>query len=298
MNDPTATERKIKEGFIGQKMVVLPPNKKKSFQKSQLIKNFYVTAIGYYPHARYHNRERKNGSVEYILLYCTEGKGQIEVGNRKYDLAPNTFFIVPRGIFHRYQSLRDDPWSIYWMHFAGDLSDVLYSKYDQSGVPEICSIPYDEKRIENFDQLYAILETSFEEREMEIFNIKAFEFVSSLIYYKETNPSFFDKDSISHSIDFMKKNIHKSFTIEELARQQKFSISYYSKLFKAKTGSSPIQYFNELKIQKSCQYLYFTDNSIKEISAELGMNDPYYFSRLFKNFMGISPEKYRKAHKK
>lgn len=297
MENLTVTEKKVKEGFIGQKMIVLPPNIKKSLIKNPLIRNFYLTAIGYYPHAKYHNRERKQGSSEYILLYCIEGKGDIVLGDKKYDLSPNTFFIIPNATPHKYQSSISDPWSIYWIHFTGDFSDLLFSRYTNNNAPEISPIPYDEKRIDSFNQIFSILKNSFDTREIEILNIKTFELISSLIYYKNTNPTFFNKDSVAQSIEFMKKNINKTLTIEQLARQQKFSISYYSKIFKAKTGSSPIQYFNELKIQNSCQYLYFTDNTIKEICTDLGMNDPYYFSRLFKNLMGISPEKYRKMHK-
>lgn len=96
----------------------------------------------------------------------------------------------------------------------------------------------------------------------------------------------------------MKQHIGAKFEIEELAAQQHISVSHYSRSFKLKTGSSPINYFNQLKIQKACQYLYFTDLNIKEICIELGMDDQYYFSRLFSKVMGISPSKYKKQYRK
>ncbi len=49
------------------------------------------------------------------------------------------------------------------------------------------------------------------------------------------------------------------------------------------------------KVQKACEYLNYTDLTIKEISFSLGFQDPLYFSRLFKGHMGISPRKYRKG---
>lgn len=42
-----------------------------------------------------------------------------------------------------------------------------------------------------------------------------------------------------------------------------------------------------------CQYLLFTRLRIKEISQELGIEDQYYFSRMFTKVMGISPNDYR-----
>jgi AraC-like DNA-binding protein len=70
-------------------------------------------------------------------------------------------------------------------------------------------------------------------------------------------------------------------------------VSHYSSLFKKKTGFSPIDYFNHLKIQKACQYLQFTQLRIREIALKVGISDPLYFSRLFTQTMGYSPKEYR-----
>lgn len=143
-----------------------------------------------------------------------------------------------------------------------------------------------------------MLESSFDEKQLEIANIKLFNYISSFVYFKEINPSYQEDDVISDSIAFMKRNLSRMLTLEQLAKQQHLSVSQYSRLFKTKMGSSPNQYFSQLKIQKSCQYLYFSDRNIKEICAELGFQDPYYFSRLFKKLMGKSPAFYKNQHKK
>jgi AraC-like DNA-binding protein len=91
----------------------------------------------------------------------------------------------------------------------------------------------------------------------------------------------------------MKENLDRSISVDELAEHLNYSSSYLYSLFKEETGYSPIHYFNHLKIQKACQYLSFTNMSIKEISYELGFNDPFYFSRLFKKLMELSPTEYR-----
>ena len=71
------------------------------------------------------------------------------------------------------------------------------------------------------------------------------------------------------------------------------SVSHFTYLFKNKTGFTPIEYFNHLKIQQACQYLLFTELRVKEISYELGIDDPYYFTRIFTKVMGMSPNTYR-----
>lgn len=288
----------IKEGFVGQRMIVLPPNIKRKISFNPLIKNFYLTAIGHYPKATNHERERKTGSSQYIMIYCIDGSGFIYLNGIRHELKPNTYFIIPKNVPHRYNSTESNPWSIYWVHFTGDISEKIYERFLEEDLAIVKTIPYDENRIKLFEQIYSILEHSFNDKEMEVVNFSLLHFISSLVYHKEANPEVYNTDSISNSISFMKHNIHEKLGIEELSRQQNISISHYSRTFKQKTGSSPINFFNQLKIQKSCQYLYFTDRSIKEICTDLGFDDQYYFSRLFRNIVGISPSKYRKQHKK
>ncbi|MET1057793.1 MAG: AraC family transcriptional regulator [Pedobacter sp.] len=291
-------KKSVKEGFVGQQMIVLPPNIKRKISGTPLTKNFYLTAIGYYPRAFYHERERKSGSAQYILIYCTEGGGVIYLNGIPYELYPNSYFIIPKNTPHRYHSNESNPWSIYWVHFMGDLSESIYGRSLENAEPSVHPIPYDENRIKLFEQIYSIVEHGLNEKEMEIMNFNMLHFISSLIYYKEANPSIYNTDSISNSILYMKQHLNGKFGIEDLAAQQHLSVSHYSRSFKQKTGSSPINYFNQLKIQKSCQYLYFTDRSIKEICKELGFDDQYYFSRLFKSITGSSPSQYKKRHKK
>jgi YesN/AraC family two-component response regulator len=102
------------------------------------------------------------------------------------------------------------------------------------------------------------------------------------------------KDITDTAIDFLRAHIHKEVTLEEIALSVNISTSHFSYLFKNKTGFSPIEYFNHLKVQEACQYLLFTNMRIREIGFELGILDPYYFSRMFKKVMGMSPQEYRK----
>ncbi|XHR95610.1 AraC family ligand binding domain-containing protein [Mucilaginibacter sp. UC70_90] len=133
MNAIAEPKKRIKEGFIGQKMIVLPPNIKKAITSNALIKGFYLTAIGYYPKAAFHDRERRTGSNEYIFLYCVDGEGYVYLGGQGHTLKPNTFFIIPRNVAHRYKSSETNPWSIYWVHFSGLNSHLIYERSLENG---------------------------------------------------------------------------------------------------------------------------------------------------------------------
>jgi AraC-like DNA-binding protein len=117
-----------------------------------------------------------------------------------------------------------------------------------------------------------------------------------MIYNDRYNPlgQMDHKDVIDNAIDFLSSNISEMLALEKMAAAVNLSISHFSFLFKKKTGFSPIEYFNHLKVQKACQYLLFTDLRVREISLELGIEDPYYFTRMFTRVMGLSPNNYRK----
>lgn len=288
---------KIEEGFVGQQLFVMPPDVKARLNTNELTKYFHVTAIGYYPRASHHDLERKKGSDEYILLYCVEGRGEILIYNSTIILTPNTFYILPKSVYHHYRSSAQNPWSIYWMHFTGSHADVLYNKYLQNITAAIKS-PYNQNIVTAIEKLFVLIKNGFHEKNLEALNLQALNIVSSFLFQEELNPSITSDEKIKKSIKFMKQNIGLKYTLKMLAEQQNLSVAHYSRMFKADTGDSPANYYNKLKIQMSCQHLYFTQQSVKEISLALGFDDPYYFSRLFRKVMGMSPAKYRNEYKK
>lgn len=288
-------DKKIKEGFVGQKMIVLPIQSQRTEEKNAVIGQFYLTAIGYYPHADYHSRSRKRGCSQYIMLYCTKGMGTVTILDTSYTLLPNHYIILPRDTPHHYHSDRDDPWTIYWIHFTGERASAMYERYtEQQSVPVFC--PFDQRKIDEFELVYNMLEHGFRKRELEIANLRLQHYIASFVYASELSPSIAAGDKIDESITYVKNNLDKPLSVQDLAEQQQLSVTHYTRLFKVKTGTTPTQYVNDLKIRKSCQYLYFSELSIKEICVELGFSDPYYFSRLFKKTMGMSPANYKKAY--
>lgn len=76
-----------------------------------------------------------------------------------------------------------------------------------------------------------------------------------------------------------------------------YSASHFGQIFLKKTGHSPLNYFNQLKIQKACQMLDFSDMKIKEIANELGFYDQYHFSKTFFKITGENPSQYKKRNK-
>ncbi len=284
----------LKEGFLGQKMIVLPKSIKKRLETNAITKSFYVTDIGYYPQASHHYRTRKKGANEFIFIYCTEGEGELRIAEEQIKVLPNRFYIIPKSTAHEYQADKLNPWSIYWMHFDGNMAQHLFDRY-RSNLQKVGIVPFESYRIDLFNQIFQILNSDYVVPRLEYANILGLNFISSFIFF-EIDRSVHLKghnDLVVTIVDFLTKNLDKSLKSEDIAKEFNYSSSYLFNLFKKRTGYSLIHFFNLKKTQKACEYLNYTDLSVKEISYRMGFQDPLYFSRLFKRYMGLSPRAYK-----
>ncbi|HSC55270.1 MAG TPA: AraC family transcriptional regulator [Phnomibacter sp.] len=285
---------KKREGFQGQKAVVIPRQILSSrCTKNEVISNLYITDIGYYPKAKFHFRERDHGADQHILIYCHEGEGRVKIRNIEYKIQAGDFFAIPMKTAHAYEANDKNPWTIYWVHFKGTISSQIISSIEkQIGLKGF--IKYNEKTIELFNEIYSQLERGYGTDTLTYANMCLWHYLTTFLYNEKYGSSKLDKRDFSDiAIDFLSKNVDKMLKLEDIASKVNLSPSHFSYLFKKKTGYSPIEYFNHLKVQKACQFLLFTNLRIKEISQEIAIEDQYYFSRLFTKIMGLPPNEYR-----
>ena len=73
-----------------------------------------------------------------------------------------------------------------------------------------------------------------------------------------------------------------------------YSEGYFRRMFRAATGRPPQAQLNHVRIEyaKTQLRIYRDMSSIKRISQESGFRDPYYFSRVFKQYVGLSPTQF------
>jgi AraC-like DNA-binding protein len=282
------------EGFEGQKAIVLPKKILEVCQHTAPVSALFITDVGFYPRAQYHYRERPSGISQNILIYCIEGKGWLEIPAGRFEVSPNHYVIIPANMPHKYGADEDNPWTIYWMHFKGSQSSHFSSLLSRQTRSYVNYTIFLEERIRVFDSMYRNLEGGYSLDNLIYSSVSFQYFLVSLSFAdKLTSGLHADKDQVDVSITYMQEHLDKPLTLEELAASVNLSVSHYSSIFRKKTGYSPIIYFNHLKIQRACQYLLFTTLRINEIALKLGIEDPYYFSRLFTKIMGISPMEYR-----
>jgi len=96
------------------------------------------------------------------------------------------------------------------------------------------------------------------------------------------------------ALEYIHGHFREELDIDELAVMEHMSQTMFRMVFKRHTGVSPNEYVISQRISEACRLLSQTEQSVRVIAAEVGYSDPYYFSRLFKKKVGITPLKYRK----
>lgn len=293
-NGHQMTELRRKDGFLGEKQINIPESVLDRFTKNMHFRSaLFITHIGFFPKAQYHFREREEGCDDFILIYSLGGKGYYSTPEKNYELNANQFFILPPHRFHNYQADLNDPWTIYWVHFSSNKLKELNSEYELEKFVQPTDIQYNDKILETWHSMYAALENGYTKENISYANLCLYHFISFFIYPRSQHSILATKDPLEQSIAFMKANISKSLTVDEIAKQFHYSPSHYTALFKKKTGLSPIDYFIRMKIHYACQLLTQRELIIKEIADKIGYDDPYYFSRIFKKVTGKSPAQYK-----
>ena len=287
---------KRKHGFSGERLITLPPMAIDNGISDPLVSSLYVTDIGYYPHADGHFCQRNKPIAEHVLIYCVNGIGWYEVNGEKYIVTANHFFILPAGKPHAYGADENTPWTIYWVHFSGAHATIYATGTlrPQEIQPNIHSrINY---RNQIFEEIFNTLNNGYSRESLRYVSSLLHYYLASMRYinfYRQSNKNTESDGMIAAAIHYMKENIEKHLTLNDLATYTGYSLTHFSSLFKQQTGESPLAYFNRLKIEASCQMLDDTDMHINQICHKVGITDCYYFSRLFRRITGLSPKEYR-----
>ncbi|WP_346237075.1 AraC family transcriptional regulator [Niabella insulamsoli] len=285
---------RIKDGFSGELQINIPReiviNK---LRKKQFLGNLFITHIGFFPKAKFHFRERPFGCADNILIYCAEGKGHYQTEQAEHTLLPGQFFMLPPGQFHMYQADLKNPWSIYWIHFSGDMLKTFNHLIKADDFVAPTKVKNEIKIIEQWSDIYSALSAGFEQSNLTYANLSLYKLLATFVCPIEFIKPLADEDPISRSIAYMKANIHLPLTVQELAARQNLSGSHFMIRFKSKTGTSPIDYLIRLKIQFACQLLKQTDLRVNEVAEKTGYQDVFYFSRIFKKYTGVPPTKFR-----
>ena len=103
-------------------------------------------------------------------------------------------------------------------------------------------------------------------------------------------------DSVTvEAIKYLSENFAASITIAELAKHAGMSHVGFTNRFVRSTGITPVEYLTRVRMRSAAELLTATDLPIGDIARRCGYENPFYFSRVFRDRMGMPPSEYRRV---
>lgn len=108
-------------------------------------------------------------------------------------------------------------------------------------------------------------------------------------YMEESYLPICTNESLKKAIAYIRLNFHQDINISNVASHIGISERYLRNLFPQYLNLSPLDFLNQIRINKAIELLRNTEMSVKEICFQCGFRSPQYFSHLFKQLVGTSP---------
>ena len=114
---------------------------------------------------------------------------------------------------------------------------------------------------------------------------------------KPTGERLPDREWVEQIRSYLDSHYDQAITLEHLAEICHGSPYHLQRTFKRVVGLSPVEYLQQIRMERAVFDLINTDQSVSDISLNVGMSNVPYFITLFKKKTGYTPKEYRQAHK-
>ena len=227
--------------------------------------------------------------LDFYLFYMLEGKMQLWIQEKASTICAGDVIVIPPQTPYRYIAPKNSKTTYLWVHFTGyDAANLI----DSLNIPVNCPQNAGVHR-----EMYASWKNLFHEfilNDPLFFHASGGILTEILVGFSRILHSQ-SSSPLLKSISYIHEHYPADIKLAALAKMEALSEAHYRMLFKQHTGLPPVQYIMQVRIDAAASLLINSRRSIREIAALSGYPDVYYFGRVFKEKMGISPGKYRRS---
>jgi len=237
---------------------------------------------------------RRNAYPYYILELGIRGVCKLTIDGREHYLRNSVLAGFGPESPHQYLADGQSGFEHYFIAFTGSQAQELFEK---STLNENASVATDK---EIFDIFEKIIEHGLEKEQysQQICTSYLRVLLLSLGRCRRTavRKQSVGMKTYNRCRKYIDENFSGQLSPSQAASANNINVRYMSRLFKHYGNITPSEYILRLKFNKAANLLLTTSHDIRRIAGETGFLDPYHFSRSFKQFHGLSPQKYRKLH--
>lgn len=233
---------------------------------------------------------------EFVLI--TGGKGVIKIEEKVFHARQGMLFYFYPCLVHSLKSSLEQPMSFYGLHFSYGHAAYQNNQWHigngntplpLSSVIEVSAYPKVESLMKHIVRYWITKNTGYELICNGLF-LKLFYQLMEDVVLNHVN--YGARLKVQEIIQYIQKNSQKKFSIKELSVSVSLSPDYMATIFKSFTGLSPVKYINKCRADAAKDLLIHGGISVKDAAFRVGFKDEFYFSRVFKQLEGISPQEF------
>jgi AraC-like DNA-binding protein/mannose-6-phosphate isomerase-like protein (cupin superfamily) len=230
------------------------------------------------------------------LIFCLRGRGTVKVRGREHGVEPGSLVWINCHRPHAYWSHPATPWELLWVRAEGPGLERIGGMLAVDRLPVITGLRTQEV-VPVFQRLFARMQRSTTDAAAAI-HADVARLIAAAFRARfraggldSTRPPL--PPGVAKAVQQMRLYYHQPWRLRQLAALAGLSESSFSRLFRATMGTSPIDWLRRERINQAKRRLGETTDSVKEIAAQVGYHDPYFFSKDFKRFTGLAPTQFR-----
>lgn len=230
----------------------------------------------------------------WVIHYCIAGEGFFQILEEQNHIHAGDIFMIPPHTRNKYYPSPENPWSYRWVGFRGTLVKKVLAKCGLSPERYVIHHKIDPQLESLFEQVYDDFEKEHE--------LMALGSAYHLLDYLINNVHNDQLDHLSpgelyfHTIlNFIHKNYFNHISVSDIAEANNIDRTYVFKLFQKYKNTSPSQYLQQYRLEKACVLLRKSSLSITDIGYAVGFQHSSYFTKLFTEYMKMTPSEYRKG---
>ncbi|MEW9699458.1 AraC family transcriptional regulator [Paenibacillus sp. SI8] len=254
------------------------------------VKSLSIMTVGHLPHRKLYRR--KAIFSHYAVVYIAGGSGTYQVdGGEKQRVGKGSFFLFFPGASFEYGPANDETWDEFYFTIEGSrIQEWLETWLTEPD--RVRQVSTDDAQQSKVERIFLLMESG-EPGNLDRAALLLESLLYELVLSSQPRLRAVAADPMAALLDDISASIHQPFEAAEVCERHHISLSTLRRMIHKATGYSLHEYVHRLKISEAKNMLLNTHQSVKETAVSLGFKDVFYFSRLFKKYVGVSPMHYR-----
>lgn len=254
-----------------------------------------VLTIGEFSQGADYRVCRPQGSGNWLLIVTLDGQGRVWAADGTMtDIGVGEVLLWETGAYQEYGSApATGSWSLAWSHFVPPAGWDYGADWPLlwPGLRRIAVGPRVTGRVH--EALRVIHEIDVGEGELAGRFLRNALERAFLHLRQATTPRAPRDERINRALHVIRQRLGQPLDVPTLASACGLSPSRLAHLFRDEMGETPQRYIEARRLEMARRLLRFTGLPVAEVARSCGFEDPFYFSRRFRQHQGVSPRTYR-----